>query len=212
MSVQDFWINVRRATTALSPWARIDSQRIDAADIERELRALPAWLNSKCAEGFNPDEFSFLPEANRKKLASLVRRVREVASKVPLFATATPEQVDRAVPPFLEIIAMLEFQRYADADAYIWGKQIERFIVPYRPPILADLRFETGLDHTSDPGIWIWMIVTDAAVEVPEFRTNTNFIRRLLDTASRAVAPERWPYIRLRTVAEQAEIEGVVAA
>ena len=55
----------------------------------------------------------------------------------------------------------MEFDRFADPEAYRLGKQIDRELRPYWPPELAELRFKSGLDHTGDPGLWIWVFLTE---------------------------------------------------
>jgi hypothetical protein len=55
---------------------------------------------------------------------------------------------------------MLEFDRYGDAEAYRPGKQIERALHISRPPELAELRFNSGIDHSGDPALWIWAFLS----------------------------------------------------
>ena len=55
----------------------------------------------------------------------------------------------------------LEFDRYADAEAYRLGKLIERELRPRWPVELAQLRFNTGLDHSGDPALWVWAYLTE---------------------------------------------------
>lgn len=209
MALHDFWSNVLIGARWLSPRAIVDSPKLDSASIEKTLRGLDLWLTPKCVEGFDEADFFFLPEPDRKNLANWVSRFREIASTVPPNAPATKKQVDEALPLFLKIIEALDFHRYGDAEAYVLGKQIENLIQLYRPTELADLRFKTGRDHTGDPGIWIWAILEDRSD--PEFRQNSKAIHALLETASRKIAPERWPYVGVRAVSEQDEIVGVQA-
>jgi hypothetical protein len=157
--------------------------------------------------GYHEADFDFLPEAERQRLTRLVEDFRQVASEVDPAGPASKEQVERALPLFRDIIALLEFDRFGDAEAFRLGKPIEQLIQRHRPAELADLRFQTGLDHTSDPAIWIWAILTDeTATDEERFFQTSERVRKLLDGAARTVAPERWPYIRFRTVTEQAEI------
>src|SRR5262249_23325800 len=94
-----------------------------------------------------------------------------------------------------------------DAEAFRLGKQIENVIQRHRPTELAELRFQTGLDNTGDPAIWIWAILTEEATRDDErFFQASERVRKLLDAAARTVTPERWHYIRSRTVVEQNEI------
>jgi hypothetical protein len=207
MSLQDFWLSVRTGTSFLAPRATADSPKLDANKIAQTLRSAVIWLTPKSVEGFEAADFPFLPESERTQLADLVAQFHAIASIVPPTEPATREQIDQALPFFLGIIKMLEFDRYGDAEAYRIGKKIEQAIDNYRPQELAELRFNTGRDHTGDPAIWIWAILEEAAAaDDARFFHLTEKMRKLLDTASRAMAPDLWPYIRFRTVSEQAEI------
>ena len=106
---------------------------------------------------------------------------------------------------------MLEFDRYGDAEAFQAGKRVEGLIAPHRPKELEELRFQTGEDHSGDPAIWIWAIITQEPDPLPSFVRTTKTIRALLEAASREAAPELWPYIQFRTVGEVAELAGAVA-
>jgi len=206
MSLPEFWLSVRTGAGLLAPKATVDSPRLNASDIEGVLRRANIWLTPACVRGFNEEDFFFLSEPERRELTVNVSRFREVASKVPNTGPATKEQTDAALPAFLTIIAALGFDRYADAEAYRLGKQIENLIQSARPLELVEIRFETGLDNTRDPAIWIWAILADATASDDVFPEITNKTRRLLESASRSVAPDRWPYVRFRIVSEQNEI------
>jgi hypothetical protein len=212
MSLQDFWVNVRRGSKLPAPDHPVNSLRLDAGVIERSLRATNDWLTPKSVAGYNEADFDFLPEQERQRLTRLVEDFRAVASQVRPRTLPTKEQVDQALPLFRDIVQMLTFDRYRDAEAYRLGKQIENALEGQRPPELAELWFETALDHTGDPGIWIWAILHDEAAAEPVFAKNLNTIHEVLDPIARSVAPERWPYIRVRIVSEQAELaEGLVS-
>jgi len=171
------------------------------------LRKSNMWLTPACVDGFDKQEFFFLPQEQQEQLAGLVGRFRQITSTVPPGGPATREQEDQALPMFLEIIQLLEFDRYGDAEAFRLGRQIENRIAAFRPPSLVDLRFNTGLDHSGDPAIWIWAILSDESTDDDsKFFQTTEQVRNLLDAAARELAPERWPYVRFRTVSEQTEI------
>ena len=48
------------------------------------------------------------------------------------------EVVDLALPLFIQILEMLEFHRYGDAEAYCLGKQIEQQLQPQWPKEIAE--------------------------------------------------------------------------
>jgi hypothetical protein len=196
----------------LGPTVTVDSPRLESTKIEAMLRSADLWLTGKSVEGFNEADFLFLPDSERKALKDDVEAFSEVASHVPPAAPTTGQQRDAARPPFQRIIERLEFDRYLDAEAYRIGKQVERAILDRRPAELLSLRFQTSVDNTGDPAIRIWAYIKDDVMQSPEFSEKTSRIRRLLESASRAIAPERWPYVRFRTDVEQREIEEARAA
>ncbi len=208
MSLRDFWVNVRVASGLPLYQPVVDLPKLDPGQIEQNLRASDRWLTPKSVEGFNVVDFSFLSQPEIDALTEQVRRFRKVAFQVPWDTAPTPEQVEQAIPSLVKIIEMLEFHRYGDAEAYRLGRQIENAIQSRRPPMLVELRFYTGPDSTGDPGLWIYSILEEGTVEEPAYWQKVKAIDRLLDSESRSVAPERWPYTHIRTVSEQAEIEG----
>jgi hypothetical protein len=206
MALRDFWVSVRTGANLIAPQVTVDAPKLDARAIERTLKSATLWLTPRATAGFDEDDFDFLPDAERARLAQLVTEFRRIASEVKPTAPATDDQVAQALPLFRDIVEMLEFDRYGDAEAYRLGKQIERAIEPYRPKELAELRFNTGPDHSGDPAIWIWAFLTDAAAESDErFLENAEQLRGMLDPVARTVAPDRWPYFSFRSMAEQAE-------
>jgi hypothetical protein len=207
MALSDFWISVRTAARLLIPPRVIaDSPRVDAASIEARLRQADLWLTPRAVEGFAEKDFDFLPDEERKSLANLVNEFRSVASRVDPKGPIPTDVVDRAAPLFRDIVQRLGFDRYEDAEAYRLGKQIEQTLTPHWPEEIAELRFKTGLDQTGDPGLWIWAILNDAASRSDDqFLQNAQRLRPLLDTVARQVAPDRWPYLSFRSLAEQLE-------
>ena len=147
MALPDFWTNVRNGAKLFTPRAIVDSPRLDAEAIEHMLRETTHWLTPRVVGGFEKSDFSFLPSGERARLAKLVEDFSRVAAKVGPTAAPVREVVESALPLFREIVAMLEFDRYGDAEAYRLGKQIERELQPYRPKELAELRFNSGRDH-----------------------------------------------------------------
>jgi len=205
MALRDFWISVRTGARLVAPQAIADSPKLDPTLIERTLRSATLWLTPRAVAGFKEEDFDFLSDEERHHMARLVAEFRAIASEVNPTTSAPDDVVEKALPPFGEIVRSLEFDRYGDAEAYRLGKQIERAIEPNQPAELAELRFNTGLDHSGDPAIWIWAFLTDeAAASDDQFLKTAQKLRVLLDPVARTVAPDRWPYISFRSLAEQA--------
>jgi len=206
MSLHDFWVSVRTGARLFAPQVIVDAPRLDSDFIERTLRSATLWLARGSVAGFDERDFHFLPDTERERLGQLVSAFQEIASGVNPTAPSTNDQVAQAHPLFRDIVGMLEFDRYEDAEAFQLGKKIEREIQTYRPRELAKLRFRTGLDHTGDPAIWIWAFLQDEAWDDEQFLASARQIDELLDPAARRVAPDRWPSLSFRSLAEEAEI------
>jgi len=206
MALQDFWTNVRIGAGLIVPQVIADSPRLDAASIESALRKATLWLTSQAVEGFNEADYPFLPKEERERLAKLVKEFSEAAAKVSPTYVAASEVVESALPLFREILQMLEFHRYGDAEAYRVGKQIEQKLQPLWPKEIAELRFNTGLDHSGDPALWIWVFLTEEVSKDDEaFLKAAHRLRAILDSIARRVDPDRWPYLSFRPITEPAE-------
>jgi hypothetical protein len=71
---------------------------------------------------------------------------------------------------------------------------------------LADVHVEAGKDQTGDRALWVWLILKDRALA----KNNRSAIDKLEKAARERVwskDAELWPYIRIRTVSEQSEID-----
>jgi hypothetical protein len=206
MAVQEFWNNVRIGARLIAPQVVADSPQLDRGFIESTLRRATLWLTPRTVEGFNEADFPFLPQEERERLAKLVNEFSEVAPPVSPTDAAPREVVDLALPLFREILQMLEFHRYGDAEAYRLGKQIEQKLQPHWPKEIAELRFNTGLDHTGDPALWIWVFLTEEVSKKDEdFLKAARRLRSILDPIARRVDPDRWPYLSFRPITEPAE-------
>jgi hypothetical protein len=209
MAFEDFWISVRRAAGPIARQARVvDLPRLDPNEIDRTLRAEPTmWLTPRAVAGFDVKDLDFLPQAERRRMAKLVKDFQTLTSGLNPKDRAADEVVERALAMFRDIIVLLEFNRYEDPEAFRLGKQIEQAIKAQWPEELAELRFSTALDHTGDPGIWIWVFLTEeASTTDDEFLENAKRLRHWLDTIAREIAPERYPYLSFRSIAEEVDL------
>jgi hypothetical protein len=206
MALHDFWSNVRIAARYFAPQAIVDSPRLDTEAIERMLREQIHWMSPGAVAGFDEQEFSFLADGERSRLAMLVADLRAVASSQSPTASVADDAVEKALPIFRDIVQLLEFDRYGDVEAYRLGKMIEQEIAPRKPPELAELRFNTGLDHSGDPAVWIWAFLTeDVSRNDDTFLKAAHRLRAVLHHVARRVAPDRLPYLSFRPVSEPAE-------
>jgi hypothetical protein len=207
MAFQDFWMNVRTAAGTIARQAVVDSPRLDPNEIEQTLRGGNQWFTPRAVERFDVKEFEFLPLVERERLADLVKDFRAFTSRVDPKEPVSEGVLERARALFRDILLLLEFNRYGDPEAYRLGKQIEQVVEAHRPQELAELRFNTGLDHSGDPAIWIWGFLTEeAAATDDQFLENATKLRDWLDPIARRIAPDRWPFLSFRSIAEEADL------
>jgi hypothetical protein len=107
------------------------------------------------------------------------------------------------VTAFRKILEVIRPDKYADFEAFVIGKKIENLVRDEIPDWVKEMVFETGYDSIGEPALWIWAEVEDFAAEDDVFRENTQLVREILRQAATEVCPDRWPYVRFRTVSDQ---------
>jgi hypothetical protein len=205
MSLDDFWNNLRIATRLVSPAASVDSPELDAGEIERALRASNLWLTPRAVQGFNVRDFDFLPDDERNALERAVAEFEALAKTVPSNKPATVEQVEAALPHLEVVMQTIRPDLFGDADAFTAGKRIERHVSDQLPGWVKQLKFNSFVDVNGDPGLWIWVVADDDALSGEALGENTRHVRQILEQTSLDVAPKYWPYVRFRSLSEQAE-------
>jgi hypothetical protein len=204
MALRKFWISVRTAAGMMRPRAAVDSPRLDADTIERYLRGAVFWLTPSSVDGYEgPGEFDFLPEEERHLLADGVEQFLGAARRVDQHGPATDEQIEAGLAGFRKVLEVVRPDKYADFDAFLIGKRIENQARDELPAWVRELVFETGYDASGAEALWIWAEVEDDAARDQSIPDNFLVIRDILGRAANQVCPERWPYVRLRTVSEQ---------
>jgi hypothetical protein len=196
MSLHGSWTNVGLGANLISPRVSAAVPQVDANDLTERFQRADLWLTPRAVDGFDRSGFSFLSGVELDQLESLVVRFREIASTVNPTAPAPIDAVNGAGSKFLQIVLMLDLDRYEDDKAYRLGKLIKQAVAPYRPSELAQLRFRTGPDHTGDPGLSIRTFLSDEPrMTEKQFLDSFQKMRRLLDPIARRIAPNRWPYL-----------------
>jgi hypothetical protein len=202
MSLEDFWMSVRTGARFITPIPVADSIGMDRAEVERALRNHPVWATPDSVEWFDPKDFDFLPAPERQELIDSVERFLSVVLHVSPDQPATDQQVQEALPYFQRITEILRMDKYADAEALVLGKRIERQLADKFPQSVQELRFETGPDLYGSPALWIWVILKDEAAEEEVFSSNVRAVRELLTRTVRKLRLERWPFVRFRSADE----------
>jgi hypothetical protein len=102
----EFLLNVQSAVTGLLPIVDEKRPYTDKKDLEDVLSRKIDWLSKGSVEGYHARDFEDLDETTRETLQRNVEAFLEVARKGGPKRPANPDQVDAALPPFLEVAAI----------------------------------------------------------------------------------------------------------
>lgn len=207
MSLHDFWTSVRTGMRLYAPGRVIsDSPRLDAEAIRAALAKADLWLTPSVVRGYDPSDFPFLPPDERDELTRLVADFRAVASQVPPRKPATPAQVDAALPLFQRIVELLEFDRFADANAFRIGKTIEAEpAFPHEE--VEDVRYRTSADQYGDPLLDILAYLPDSAMNV--FLRRVPPVREAIQNLVFEHGQPYWPSVSCRLMGELATLPAI---
>ena len=218
MSMKEFWQSVRAAASFYKYGGPPpDAAPIDAAIIDKGLRSSTNWLTSRTMTGWNEtDVDEYFTPTDRDLLIQAVNTFQAVAKPLnPYRPAPTLEQIETARPALGEIIQLLEFDRYADSDAFTTGKRMVLALASNPPPELAELvelRFNTDNDWYGDPGIWIWAYLSASAyVTDDEFMKHTRQVRPVLSDLCQLIDQVRFPFISFLSVVQSDEYDDTEA-
>jgi hypothetical protein len=203
MALKRFWTSICSAARFLVPSVIADAPKFDGSDIEAGLRHTRDWLTPASVEGFDEHDLGFLPDDICRRLAQCVNEFRAIAQRVASDEQATDEQLEAALPSLMGVLEVMRPDRYADLDALIIGKRVERELADRLPDWVREIRFETGNDSNGDPAVWV--DVDDEAATADVLSRNTRQVRGLLGECVRHLEVPHWPYVRFRTSSERAE-------
>ena len=77
------------------------------------------------------------------------------------------------------------------------------------PDEVVDWRIQLRPDWTDDPAAYVWLLIDDAVWSREWSRKNAGRLTSIASEAIHAAEIGRWPYVGIRTVSEQREIEEV---
>lgn len=204
MRADDFWINLRTAASFLVPSASTDSPDQDAAHFERVLRSAAIWLTTRSVDDFDPQDFAFLEPDDLRRLTRSVEAFRRVASQVPGNQPASPQQLQDAGAAFRKIIQLLRPHEFRNFDAFKSQYHLERELKGKLPSWIERFLCETGTDVADDPALWIWLYVSQEAVDNNLVVKEGQQVRDEVEAAVRRLRLGRWPYVRFQSLAELA--------
>ena len=108
-----------------------------------------------------------------------------------------------ALPRLRCILEILRPDLNPDVEAFRASKVLENL----RFPEVVKLIWEFDTDATGDPAIRVWVILKDEVAERPTFFEEAVSIRDQIDLALRRRGIRRWPYIHVRTISEQRNLD-----
>jgi hypothetical protein len=203
MAIEEFWMNLRAAARAFALTAvSSDVPAVGTDQREHALATATAWRTPQSVAGFDAREFDFLESDRKAALQARVDRFRAAVSQAP----SSPDQKREAAEAFSELVRLLRPLEFPNAESFRIGTLLMREVGGVLPEWVESVSCETGDDASGDPAVWVWINVTEDAVEKKLIAKGWQPIYETVDAAARAIAASRWPYVRFQSLAELAEI------
>jgi len=212
MALAEFWIEVRDRNPlfqyGVSP---PDWSRIRAAELDSELMLKDGWTTFGTLKGYDEKDFEFLTESERDRLTALVTQFNALAPALKKASySTTPNQDKKQLaeltvqtrPLILDIVLLLEQDRYFSPDGLRYGKLVERELGSTLPERTFELRFLVGNDWSGDRSLWVWVMLPlniDTDEGERDFVQALSDLRQPISDACRSAVPELFAYISFRT-------------
>ncbi len=204
MPGDDFWLNLRAAVQFLIPPVFAEPASQDVPDLEQKLQSATGWLAPRSVDDFDPQDFAFLAPADLDRLQRRVEAFRQVASQVPADQPATPEQLAPASAAVAEIVRLLRPHLFPTFETFKIQYRLEQELRGKLPRWVEDFVCETGVDVGDDPALWVWLYVSQEAVDNDLVVKEGQQVRAVALSAVRRLRIDRWPYVRFQSRAELA--------
>lgn len=209
MALADFWNGVRKGLALFVPSRVVeDSQRLDIERIQAILDQADVWLTPDTVRGYDPEDFSFLSEESRSELTRLVKEFSRIAGTVGPRRPADPLKVAEAKPLFRDIVHLLEFDRFADPEAFRIGKTIEADS-DFPSLDVVDVRYRSTTDSLGEQALKIMAYLPDSEEE--EFLDRALLVRKAIQELVFRHGRPYWPYVSVRLASDLADLPAVGA-
>lgn len=208
MSLEHFWHNLSNAKNELD---RVENIKRDLQQKPAASAVIPTefWPTPQAVEGFNLDDFWYLPEDQQEQLARLVKEFAAIVGPmVHDFDMWTGEGIERAEEKLRSVIEIMELGDHRDALEFRVSKIVELCRKRLQNGDVSDILFQIEEDSTGEEALWIWVILKDEATKGDRFFEITRQIRSDLTRMLRAYGVELWPFIHFRSRSEQDEVDG----
>jgi len=207
MAADEFWLNLRTSASLIAPSVSTDVPGQNADEVERRLREAAIWLTPGTVAGYDPEAFSFLASPERQQLSRAVSDFLDVARQVPGDGPASRPQLRQGWEAFQTLLRLLRPHQFTDFETFKIQYRLERELAGKLPPWVEGLACETGVDVADDPALWIWLNVSQEAVDNDLVIKEGPRVHDEVVRAARRLHTGRWPFVRFRSLAELAAAE-----
>ena len=167
---------------------------------ERLRAAAPLWLSPEVAGGFVAAEFASLPPDRRAELAACVERLR-IASANTGNRPPTDGEMNAGLKELGRIVELLD-EWLADPEGLALLAALLRIAGPL-PPFVLGLDYKLDTDWSGDPGVWIWVILSDDLdPDSEEFKDFSRRFRGIGWAVVKWAGSNRLPYLGYRPLAD----------
>ena len=209
MALDEFWQNVKIAASQI--WPTVRAPQLDENQLAGILRKAALWLTPLSVEGFDLNDFGFLPSSERVKLKKSVADFLRVSKTVPDRVIPTDLQYREALESLRRILDILQPDKYPDADAFRTAKVLENLDdLRLSDDVRGDVNriiYQFDIDSTGDPATWVWVILNDEAARRTTLRQDKDRIARSIEAALRRQRIPLRPHIHFRTFSEQDDVD-----
>jgi hypothetical protein len=202
-----FWMNLRTAARVLEPTLSGAIPGQDSSEMEQARESASRWFTSRSVDDFDREDFAFLESDDLDRLSSNIDAFRRITSPVPGDRPASNSQIQEAWTALQEILRLLQPHEFPSPEGFQIQYRLERELRGKLPPWIESFVCETGTDVSEDPAVWVWLNVSQEAVDKDLVAREGQQVRDEVEAAVRRLRVERWPYVRFRSLAELASFQ-----
>ena len=159
MAMVEFLDHVRIGASFLSPETWADAAHASAEETARARQLADIWLTPAVVNGYSEADFVSLPAGERERLREAVAEFRAVARGVNPGGPSTPEQIDRALPPFFAVLDVVR-PYIAGREALDVRRAVWQACRNYRDWI-PSFTYKLDWDSEGAPAVWVWLILNN---------------------------------------------------
>lgn len=205
MTTAEFLNHFRAAAHFLTPWEYEGGQPPTPEYLTHAQKYAALWLTPRTVEDFDTSGFYDLSAEQKEALRSDVDQFRALAEQVATAGAATPVQAAAGLQLFRAMYRVLGPFRFDRQDIRVARLLGEMRRAGEFPPFVVGYEFELGDDHTGDPAVWVWLIVTDESEDQQQVYEWFRPLRAKIADRLDADGIDRLVYLYYRTVSEQTE-------